>query len=1379
MIRVILCVIGLWLCIGWNNLQAQTVITLDSIQDVSCPINSDGGVFITAVGVPPLTYQWSTGATTPNLTGVISGTYRVTITDGNNASVVSSLYTVIAPPALNVNTDTIIDILCGGDSTGAVDISVIGGTAPYNYLWQDGSTSQDITGLAAGPVGLTVTDANGCISSPKSIVILEPPTLTAAVDSVHNILCNGDNNGRIDLTITGGTGQLNFLWNNGGTTEDLANLGTGNYTLTVTDSNNCQLVTGPYTISEPTALGMVIDSFTNIWCNGDSTGAVYTTVTGGTIAYSYLWNNGATSSDLVNVGVGSYQVTVTDANGCTITSPIQAVTQPTAVIIDSANVQNITCSGAGDGAIDLTVSGGVGPYTYIWTGGAITQDLSGLGAGVYQVTITDANGCVVVSPNYTMVEPTTIGVTVDTLIDVTCNGVADGAILLTTLGGNSPYTYLWSNGATTEDITNVSGGTYQLTITDANGCTNLFPFFTINEPAALVANVDSLNNILCNGDSTGFINVSVVGGVLPYAYTWTTGDNIEDLTNVQAGSYALTITDFNNCVVNLGPLTISEPAALVLDTAIVQNLLCNGDGNGSISLTITGGAVPYTYLWNNSATTRDLTNLSGGTYQVTITDNNGCVLVSPSYTVVEPTALTLTIDRVQDISCNGANNGAIYTALVGGVLPYTYNWNTGDTTDFIDSLPAGSYAVTATDANGCTAIITGTLINEPAPLILIIDSIGAETCANDGLDGFIDVQVQGGTGPYFYIWQDTAQSITFGRSDSLGGLSTGIYRLMVTDVNDCIISNDYVLNALSDIQVDVDSVLSATCANNANGAIYISVSNGAGSYTYNWSNGDTTQDITNLLGGNYTVTVTDSIGCQVVKTYITTNPTLVTITIDSTNDVRCPGNQDGNILVSTTGNSFFHTYRWNSGLTTLNLINVAGGTYILTVTDTRDGCTYVSDTVVIQEPDSLQIPPANIVPATCLDSTRDGSITVNPTGGTMPYRYNWVGLPSVTTNTVTNVGAGIVYLLVVDSNNCTAATFIEVTALSNTIITQDSVRNASCNGSMDGYLGVSATGGVGNYSYSWSNGDTTNVADSLLGGTQYSALYTVTVTDSLGCTTTATYSINQPDSITTTSSILGVECDSVNSGGIRVFAAGGNPSTSLYYSYYYQWANGDTTNFNDNLGPGWYQLTVTDIKGCVLVDSFFVRQFNPTIAPFIGQLGTRDTTVDWGSVVVLDVGNDETAQGASYNWQNISVLDNPNIAAAAAPSTTTTPEPSSSGTYQFLLTATSADGCVDTASLFLTIEVDPFLGMPTAFSPNGDDVNDYYRPANINPQFVKAFRIYNRWGQLLYDGTDFENQWDGTFQGTAQPTEVYIYYIEYQEPGQDARQLRGEFTLLR
>ncbi|MGH1338661.1 MAG: T9SS type B sorting domain-containing protein [Aureispira sp.] len=1612
MIRVIVLLLGLGI-MGWSNLQAQTIITLDSIQDVSCPINSDGGVFITAVGVPPLSYQWSTGATTADLTGVISGTYRVTITDGNNASVVSSLYTVSAPAVLNVNTDTIINILCGGDSTGAVDITVLGGTAPYTYLWQNGSTVQDITGLPAGPVGLTVTDANGCVASPKSILILEPPVLMSNLDSLQNILCNGTNSGSIDLTSGGGTGTLSFLWNNGATTEDLSGLGVGTYTLTITDSNSCQLVMGPYTISEPTVLGVTIDSVDQIACNGGNTGAIYITASGGVTPYTYFWTQGFGGEDFINTNAGTYQVTVTDANGCVVVSNTQVLSEPAALLIDTAIVQNISCNGVLDGSLDLTLSGGVTPYTFLWNTGATSLDLNALAAGTYTLTITDANGCILVSPSYTIVEPsllslsidsfynvgcnglmngaifttstggnapytylwsnsassedlvglgvgmysvtvtdssgcvatagpvtivepmalavvldsinpvncngdssgfitvsvmggttpynyvwdngatvedlvnlnggtynlfvldsngcvanagpfvvtepTALGIQLDTIINntcngandgqilitpfggitpysyawsnsattqdintltpgvynvtmtdgngciitspnytvtepsllvtsldslnhVSCNGAADGAIFTSTTGGTMPYSYLWNNGNTTDSITNLNGGVYTATITDANGCVALFGPVTILEPTALMAIVDSIGVVACNGDSTGFIMFSIVGGTAPYSYAWNTGATVQDLTALPAGIYNVTVTDSNGCITN-SSLTVTEPTVLSIDTVILQDVTCNGNANGSISLTVIGGTAPYSYSWSNSATTRDLVGLSGGTYTVTITDANGCVLVSPIYTINEPTALNLSIDSLQNITCNGANNGAnngaIYTGLSGGTAPYTYNWSTGDTTSFVDSLPVGSYDIIVTDANACTIAIIGTMISEPAPLTIALDSIRAETCANSGIDGLIDVQALGGTGPYTYTWTDTAQTVVLAVGDSFTMVPAGTYRLTVADANACVATNDYTLGTVSNIQANLDSFTTATCASNMDGAIYISVTDGIGNYTYNWSNGATTQDITNLLGGVYTVTITDSLGCQAVKVYSVVNPNLVRITIDSTNDVTCYNAQNGNVFVTTTGgNSFFHTYSWSNGLTTPNALNISGGTYRLTVTDARDGCQYISDSAIINEPDSIQITLTSVTPETCRGSSQDASITVGVTGGTMPYSYNWASNTS-TSNTISNVGASTQLLLVIDGNGCTQFENLTVPALSSPVVSLDSARITSCAGVADGYLRVNTSGGIGMYTYNWSNGDVTNVADSLLGGASYSALYSVTVTDSLGCTGVGTFGVLQPDSIVNTSSVLGVECDSVDSGGIRIFTSGGTLGTGML-AYQYRWSNGDTTTFNDGLSPGWYNLTTTDKNGCIALDSFLIEQSKPIIDPFIGQAGTRDTTVDWGTVVILDVGNDQTSQGVTYDWQHVSALDNPNIDDITAPSTTVTPEPSSSGQYQFLLTATNTnDGCTDTASLYLEIEVQPFLGMPTAFTPNGDGVNDYYRPANIDPRFVKEFRIYNRWGQIIYDGTDLENQWDGTFQGQEQPTEIYMYYIDYQEPGQEGRQIRGEFTLFR
>ncbi len=602
------------------------------------------------------------------------------------------------------------------------------------------------------------------------------------------------------------------------------------------------------------------------------------------------------------------------------------------------------------------------------------------------------------------------------------------------------------------------------------------------------------------------------GGNSPYQYDWSNGDTTQDLNGLSGGNYILIITDSSGCTVNLGPLTVNEPTSITLDTAVLQNVSCNGAADGQITLTILGGTLPYAYLWSNSATTRDLIGINGGTYTVTITDANACTLDSLSFVITEPTILAINLDSLNDITCNGAANGAIYTNSTGGTSPYTYLWSSGATTASIDSLNAGTYDLTVTDANNCTVALTGTIINEPALLTIALDSLGFEVCANNSNDGFIDVQALGGTGPYTYVWTDTAQNSRLFVGDSFPTASAGLYRVIVTDANACITFNDYNLSALSDIQVNLDSTATATCATNTDGAIYISTSSGVGSYTYNWNNGTTNQDLLNVAVGAYSITVTDSLGCQVIKTYSVTNPRLVNITIDSTNDVLCNGDQTGNIYASTTGNSFFHVYDWNNGAATLDLLNISGGIYILTVTDVRDSCEYVSDTVFIEQPDSLSSTVVSLTPETCAGSSADGAITVNITGGVMPYRYEWL-FYNVTSNTLTNASAGQATLLTVDANNCFIFQNVTIPAISDITINLDSIRRASCIYSRDGHLTVSATGGIGDYSYSWSNGVNTPVNDSLGGYWQYPLTYTVAVTDSLGCTVSEDFYIGSPDSL--------------------------------------------------------------------------------------------------------------------------------------------------------------------------------------------------------------------------------------------------------------------------
>jgi hypothetical protein len=283
-------------------------------------------------------------------------------------------------------------------------------------------------------------------------------------ESHTNVSCNGGANGAINLTVNGGTGPFTYAWSNGATTEDISGLTAGPYSVTVTDANACTANLNA-SITEPPAL-LLTETHVNVTTCGGTNGSIDLTVAGGTPPYSYAWSNGPTTEDISGLGIGTYTVTVTDAHSCSDQKTV-SITAPGAPTLGETHT-NVSCNGGADGAVDLTVNGGTGPFTYAWSNGATTEDVSGLTAGPYNVTVTDANSCSAVL-GVTITEPTLLALS-ETHVNV-CTGGSDGSIDLTVGGGTPPYTYLWSNGATTEDLSGLTAGPYSVTVTDANSCT--------------------------------------------------------------------------------------------------------------------------------------------------------------------------------------------------------------------------------------------------------------------------------------------------------------------------------------------------------------------------------------------------------------------------------------------------------------------------------------------------------------------------------------------------------------------------------------------------------------------------------------------------------------------------------------------------------------------------------------------------------------------------------------------------------------------------------------------------------------------------------------------------------------------------------------------
>ncbi|HEY3404541.1 MAG TPA: SprB repeat-containing protein [Ohtaekwangia sp.] len=492
---------------------------------------------------------------------------------------------------------------------------------------------------------------------------------------------------------------------------------------------------------------------TDATCFGASDGSVSVTVTEGEEPFTYQWSTGATTSSISNVPAGNYSVTVSDATGETV--DLSAVVNQPGAIAVSGEVVNPSCSGNSDGKITLAVSGGSEGYSYVWSTGATSKDLTGLIAGTYSVTVKDSTGCST-QKAFTLTNGNQILVSATSVLP-TCSQ-SNGSINITITGGTAPYTYTWSNGATTEDITNAPAGSYKVTVKDGLGCTTEFSYILReNNTLRLNAVVAQAN---CLNEPTGSIDLIVTGGTAPYTYIWSNGATTEDLSGLVSGLYKVTVTDQNGCSATL-QMNVSKKS-LVAGQQIVQPL-CNGDKTGSITLNPSGGTAPYTINWSTGSTSNSITDLASGVYTVTITDAAGCTNQF-TYVIQNPAAIIANAS-VSNNQCNTEGNYAIDLTVTGGKSPYTYVWSNGEITQDIDSLNSGTYTVIIKDSNGCTIAKSVTVSGQSAGWSCLItppDSIPA--CTSTG--NLLNTGVVGTTYQWSVQSSDNLWTITNGASTS-------------------------------------------------------------------------------------------------------------------------------------------------------------------------------------------------------------------------------------------------------------------------------------------------------------------------------------------------------------------------------------------------------------------------------------------------------------------------------------------------------------------------------------------------------------------------------------------------------------------------------------
>lgn len=836
----------------------------------------------------------------PNFWGVGTDTIAYTYTDGNGCSTTTTVnVSVNAPPTINSITPS--PVLCFGGSSGSATVNATGSGLTYAWNTIPVQTTATATGLIAGNYAVTVTNNTACTATANTMVTQPSTAVSANALVISNVSCFGGNTGAARAVATGGTGNYSFNWLPGGIQNDTAtSLVAGIYTAFVTDANGCP-ASASITIGQPTsAVTVNVDSIKSVSCFGGTNGKIYVTPSGGTTPYSYSWTGGNTSQDLLNVGFGTYTLTLTDANGCTATTSAN-ILQPSTPVGVAASGSNILCFG-GTTAINAVAAGGTAPYTYLWNG-SLNGPTQTVSAGNYIVVATDVNGCNT-SDTVTITQPSQVSFTY-TQVNVLCNGNNTGSIMVTANGGVGNYQYRLNSGpwVTNNTFNNLTAGTYTIMARDANQCTVGPTTVIITQPNALQATVGSTPQG-CTYLGQAWVIPS--GGVGPYTFQWNNSLGTNDSIQAAAGNYTVTITDANNCQ-TLGIAAIATPQPVGI-TGTVTNPTCFGNSNASINITVTGMA-PITYLWSNGDTTEDITGLGApSSLTVIATAANGCI-GSASYSLVNPAPLNVSSNN-DTTSCFGSQNGSLTAMATGGTGSYGFSWSpSGGSGNIAYGLGAGIYTVVVTDANGCQATDQGQVFNAPQ-LAVVINSVTNSQCAGSNT-GAIDITVTGGSGLLQYYW--FGPNVTGSPSQDISNLAPGTYSVNITDENACLLSSPSItVGGGTQVITAYFTAVQNTCSGQNNGAMTINASGGTPPFSYQWSNGDTTAVNNNLAAGNYTVTITDAVGCQYgpMGQTVLVNPAMnITIPAELTNYCVGSGVPQG---LNISGGTYPYTTQWEN-----------------------------------------------------------------------------------------------------------------------------------------------------------------------------------------------------------------------------------------------------------------------------------------------------------------------------------------------------------------------------------------------------------------------------------------------------------------------------------
>jgi subtilisin-like proprotein convertase family protein len=616
-------------------------------------------------------------------------------------------------------------------------------------------------------------------------------------------------------------------------------------------------------------------SIINAFCLGINDGSIILSVQDGIPPYNFIWSNGSTDSVLVDVGKGAYNCLITDQTGCGIRTQNYQINQNGNMLIEASSIKHTQCNGKNDGEIEISVFGGIPPFSYFWSNNETTKNINNLGSGHYNITVTDSTGCFEISKDFEIQALATFNAGILQIVEPSCFGGNDGRIELKVTNGKPPYEYLWSNGANTALNTNLKTGQYFCTITDSENCTQVYGPVVLNEPDLFKVQITSIDNVTCIGEENGSIEISAKGGIAPYSFQWLSYDHDDfisfndDIYNLRSGMYTLHASDLHGCQVLIDSIDVITIDSIEVEVDELTDAACARSDEGYISLKAAKGYQNYYYFWSENSRESFIDSLSAGSYSVTVTDDLGCKFVLNNIEINSLNMpLNVELQILNSIACHGTAVGKLKALAESENKPFDFNWSAGirnlnmEPQDIIDKLPAGNYNVTVTDNYGCVGTSNDIIIDQP-PRIQISDVVVTEIFCYSDNTGIIEIEVNGGVQPYVITWNEGLYS-----GNKIIKLIAGNYQASVIDRNGCIFLTDTVYLTQPD-EINVKIVTMDAHKGSSDGSAILLVEGGVSPYEIVWDANAKDQigaQAFNLAKGWYNATITDDNGC--VKTVL-------------------------------------------------------------------------------------------------------------------------------------------------------------------------------------------------------------------------------------------------------------------------------------------------------------------------------------------------------------------------------------------------------------------------------------------------------------------------------------------------------------------------------